>query len=349
MGSRESIRLDRSARRYFGMTLLLTFVSMGCQVILSIGDTDNRQTAPDTERPSIDDASDQEGGKPNEPELNTGGNHNFTHDDAGLAGRGGAAGSAPITHPNETCEPSMCCVDGRQYFPTAPSPNNICERCTPAIDTLGFSDVEDGTGCGTGCECKSGKPTETRCDDGKDNDDDGAHDCGDLECIRQVCTASPRQRELIATRDVPHDPTGLLVDGSRTISLRWHHGDSVKFGAVLEFENVPANSALKVINARLRIYVDTGTSPLRVVDPSGNEVAHSGEVKPGTEFFDVTSLVKTWVASKDHRRHLIVELMNPINSVVMRTTEYGVDTAPMLTITYEALCEPSGTCATITN
>jgi hypothetical protein len=85
---------------------------------------------------------------------------------------------------------SGCYIDGTLYSAGASNPSqanadgDVCQTCQPDVNTAGWSDLPDGTGCGIvnggGCMCLQGAPTE--CGEGNEAC------CGGTTCYDGVCS-----------------------------------------------------------------------------------------------------------------------------------------------------------------
>lgn len=76
--------------------------------------------------------------------------------DPGNCGQcGRACGSAEVCNAG-SCQ-SGCEIAGTFYANGAPNPANGCQSCQPAVGTGSFGNLSDGTSCGTGQFCQSGR------------------------------------------------------------------------------------------------------------------------------------------------------------------------------------------------
>lgn len=87
------------------------------------------------------------------------------------------------------------CVDSDCADFICRMPKNGCEapvQCDGITAECGVPKPAANAACGTGCVCTGVTPTETRCDDGTDNDVDGTIDCADVsDCPNgTACTRS---------------------------------------------------------------------------------------------------------------------------------------------------------------
>jgi hypothetical protein len=67
---------------------------------------------------------------------------------------GTACGSGEICN-GATCAPG-CFVDGTVYAPNVANPGNPCQTCQPGTSTVAFSNIANGTSCGSGQVCNAG-------------------------------------------------------------------------------------------------------------------------------------------------------------------------------------------------
>ncbi|MBI5542825.1 MAG: hypothetical protein HY901_02975 [Deltaproteobacteria bacterium] len=86
-----------------------------------------------------------------------------------------------------TCDVlGQCSCEGS----VSPGPEPSCDDhddddCDGLIDC---ADPDcDSKGCGGGCQCKAGAPSETACANDTDNDGDGLKDCEDPDCEGKLC------------------------------------------------------------------------------------------------------------------------------------------------------------------
>lgn len=332
--------------------LLLSLGSAGCEYILGVH---HKELRPIVGSGGVGVAG-TSGDMPDASSAGEGGSAGDAHDAgptpsaggdsaAGAAGGAGAAGAGGTDGDDvPPCDAGTCCILGRQFFPSAPNPKNPCQECSPMLSTAHFSAKRDGAGCGTGCACGAGKPTETVCSDGADNDHDERVDCADSDCSGVVChPASTISGTLYVTRDVREDNMGATVDGEPAIVLRTWPLDNGKESAVLEFATVVTSPYISVKEALLLVDVQTPGAHLRALDANGNEVSHLATVAAGLQAFDVTRLVRSWVSGKDLLHKLRLECTE-LSGAELATSESNEGFGPRLEITYEAVCGSETAC-----
>jgi hypothetical protein len=186
------------------------------------------------------------------------------------------------------------------------------------------------------------------CSDETDNDRDNKLNCADVDCIAQICRPGSLEEALrsVATRDVKEFGTNegiLQQEGTTTIVIAASpHGAQ---DAVLEFGDIPAEPAIRVLKATLSIYVETGGKPLMLFDADDKELPRTlAPAEAGLRGFDVTSLVQSWISNAESRRTLRIRY-GALGAVVMHSTEFGEIThSPHIDIFYEAVCNSNGVC-----
>lgn len=107
---------------------------------------------------------------------------------------------APCDDSNKCTEGDKCmngtCRGGDRV--ECPAPAEACSRAECVEPSAGCVTMPapNGEACGVGrvckdgiCACSTGLSTESRCDDGMDDDCDGQADCADADCNNQQCSA----------------------------------------------------------------------------------------------------------------------------------------------------------------
>jgi hypothetical protein len=95
-----------------------------------------------------------------------------------------------------TCA-SDCDIGGTSYASGSPDPSNECQSCQPSVSTSAWSNVANGTSCGTGLICASGACTN-ECYVGENFYDSGALDPGN------ACVSCQPSTSTSAWTDVPN-------------------------------------------------------------------------------------------------------------------------------------------------
>ena len=129
---------------------------------------------------------------------------------------------------------SGCYIDGTLYSAGASNPSqanadgDVCQTCQPDVNTAGWSDLPDGTGCGIvnggGCMCLQGAPTE--CGEGNEACCGGTT-CYDGVCSNETCQCGAQGQGCCSNlkyrllrKSRVHLRCGLPVRGSESALLR---------------------------------------------------------------------------------------------------------------------------------
>lgn len=128
--------------------------------------------------------------------------------------------------PDGVCDPSNVCVEctNDDHCPdgVCDEPNTTCVGCLENTDCPAETPVcdRDNTTCVVclvDADCDGGQVCQGNacvdpevCDDGVDNDGDGATDCDDTDCVGQPeCTRAPAEGELVIT-EIMYNPNAVF-------------------------------------------------------------------------------------------------------------------------------------------
>jgi hypothetical protein len=187
---------------------------------------------------------------------------------------------------------------------------------------------------------------ETICADNADNDRDGKLDCGDPDCVGQICGAK-RQISLAPTRDLERTTLGhgfSDLDGAATIEITTNPKQS-RWG-VLEFEQIGALSNVKINWAVLDISIMEGPGRVELRSGAGQVIDTKIEApEESVSHYDVSATLRNWMVNPTAKR--VFELHFVSSTFDEKRAFYATEhlrEGPRLKLEYEAACSTARVC-----